>query len=332
MFRLLRGETILAIVAASVAVFPGVAKADLIPASAYVRGELNNNDSGLPGLFSDGPNVGPTAAASASGSVIDALNGISASGFGNASVSLVPVQDGVSWSLHADADYSMSTNGSSTSYVVRSIASWQDILYLGSTDPNVVGHTLRLTFSSTGMLQQEGAGGQQDTYVYLNANGGAQVSTGTVASAGVEVQFNGSVDTRWDSFTQYSDGSYAGTFHLDIPINPGQGYLGNVPGSVYYQLSDTAEIAGQSEYGISAFASDPIQFLSVTLPDVGNVTPESLGVSLTFASGTVSPNAVPEPGSIVLLVIGMGTVIGHATRRRKPRPCHPTPGPIGSGK
>ncbi len=314
MFRLLRGETIVAIVAASVAGFPGVAKADLIPASASVGGILNNNDSGLPGLFSDGPNLGTTATASASGSVVDPLNGISASGSGNASVSLVPVQDGVSWSLHADADYSLSTNGSNTSYNVRSTASWQDVLFLGSTDPNVVGHTIRLTFSSTGRLLQN-AGGQQDTAVVLNALGSSEFNVTNVASAGVEVLFNGQVDSRWDTFTENSDGSYAGTFHLDIPINPGQGYT-SVPGSVYYNVIDTAQIEGQSS-SMSGSAADPMQFLSVTLPDVGDVTPESLGVGLTFASGIASPNAVPEPGSILLLAIGMGTVIGRTIRRRK---------------
>ena len=319
MFRHLRRGTIIAFVAASATVLPGSAKAGLIPASASVFGELNNNDSGLPGTFSDGPNVGPTAIASASGSVIDSRNGISASGSGNASVSLVPVQGGVSWSLHADSDYSLSTNGSGTEFDLRSIASWQDILYLGSTDPNVVGHTLRLTFSAQGMMDD--AGPLANVGALLSAYGSEEGGVPNVASAVVSTQFHGSVDSRWDSFTQYSDGSYSGTFHLDIPINPGQGYVGGVPGSVYYQVNDEVQILGETESGISAFASDPMQFLSATLPDVGNVTPESLGVSLTFASGIVSPNvaSVPEPSSLLLMAIGLSGVIGRRCNQRKVR-------------
>ena len=124
---------------------------------------------------------------------------------------------------------------------------------------------------------------------------------------------------RWDSFKYLGDGNYTGTWHLDIPIVPGGGYLPGQPGSILYNLTDEAQVAGQGS-GI-AKASDPTGFASITLPDVGNVTPESLGVSLTFDSGIVSPNlqatATPEPATLTMLGIGAACMAGYGWRRRK---------------
>ena len=107
-------------------------------------------------------------------------------------------------------------------------------------------------------------------------------------------------------------------FHLDIPISSGVGYM-NIPGALYFEvaLRSQAYLNGSDA---RVLASDPSYFTAITLPDVGNVTPESLGITVTTDSGTASPNvaAVPEPSSsLVLAGVGVAGMLGYGWHRRR---------------
>ena len=199
---------------------------------------------------------------------------------------------------------------------------------MSNTDPSLVGHTLQLNFVSTLSLNLTAPGPgaapfaqTQDKATGTNiANPGQSDFSTHSATAGVGAVGGGvnSFQTSgWDSLVSLGGGNYRGTWHLDIPIVLGEGYIAGMPGSFYYQVSDVSQVGGQSNSGV-ADAADPSQFMSTTLPDVGNVTPESLGVNVTFASGIVSPNvsAVPEPSSLVLAAIGTVVLMGYGWWRR----------------
>jgi hypothetical protein len=144
-----------------------------------------------------------------------------------------------------------------------------------------------------------------------------------VNSWSVNAQFtsSGGHTGGWNSFSGDAS-NYQGTYYLDVSINPSTGAFG-IPGAFYFDILTTDGATARAvnlstSETVSSF--DPTQFLSVTLPDKGNVTPESLGVSVTFDSGLISPNllpSVPEPSSLVLACIGATGLIGYGWRRRK---------------
>jgi hypothetical protein len=281
--------------------------------------------------LSDGPNVGHLAS-SASASNGDAQ----LSGSGSASASGNP---GGRFTLVEEA-HSSAQGANNFLAGVNSIADWKDVAFLGHPNTAVVGNTLRFTFHShgfvTGPTVPNGGSGS------LSAKANGSNGTDQVFQSGAVATVNGSpldpsksqfVAGGWDGISpvngtlgpQYGAVfSFSGTFHLDVPIIPGKGYLG-IPGAFYFEINEDANaVPGGFDTGGSSSAGDPtgLQLASVTLPDVGNVTPESLGVSLTFDSGIASPNlsAVPEPSSLMLSAIG-GVVmtVAFCWRRRGQR-------------
>lgn len=307
-----RATLLLAIL--SVLVGGGRAEAGLIHGSAQVSGLLEDR---LP--VNDGPNYGLAVSASASKA------GSQVGGSGHADVNLVELpgfNDGFTWQLHTDAQVSWNAFVSffPPPGFLTSNATWQDVLVLSNTDPALVGHTLRLNFYADLFLNNTATGPGDVPWAgtLLTASGTniANPSQSDIASQsagtnllnprlGIPLGILGS----WDTLQAVGGGFYHGTFHLDIPIVPGQGYIAGQPGSFYYSLLDQSSIGGQAASGVAS-AGDPSGFTSITLPDVGNVTPESLGVSVTFQSGIVSPDlqpsAVPEPSSLALTLTGLG--------------------------
>jgi hypothetical protein len=259
-------------------------------------------------------------ASSLSASGVISGNGVSLVGSGSAAVG----PDGGYVVLHSLAQMvSEHSRDGVRNGTVYSAATWRDILYLGSTDPALVGQTLRINFYTQGQILYSGgplvAGGSD---AGITASG--YTDYGTYSSAAtVQQQFN---DARalqangYDTISLGPNGTFQATAHLDIPILSGLGYRG-VPGSVLFSFTDASQVDGEYFTGpdASLFAADPLGIQSITLPDVGNVTPESLGVQLTFDSGLLSPNlrSVPEPGSFALLGTGVAALFFHAQRRQR---------------
>jgi hypothetical protein len=313
----------------------GQAKADFIYGTAQVSGTLL--PGGVPsGSVNDGPNFGFPVSASASNTATGVF-GSTAAGSGSADVGLVQLSGGFTWQLHSQSHASeespqnVNFGGDPTVASVTSRALWQDVLFLSNTDPHLIGHTLRLNYIATGSLGGTSStvtgGGDAETKLIATGSNDPNLPINSFPSTTADASLNlgdGSfAHSGWDTLVGSS--SYTGTFHLDIPIVPGGGWIAGQPGSFFYQLADFTAVDAEEQnlFTSQGDAADPAGFLSITLPDVGNVTPESLGVSVTFQSGIVSPDlqpsatAAPEPASLTLLGLGGLCLGGRAWRRRK---------------
>ncbi len=301
----------------------GWARADLITNHAATGVQVS---AGYPaiggsdneqGVYSSSSLVGPVTKTDSAGTV-------TASGTATSGGVVGGSYDASDFRLTSLAQISVTGNGEGGAF---GGAFWRDILFLGSTNPALVGSTLRINVEATGELGYTGLssnGGPATSVSITGYNGSGQYSSAVGASlsaSGVLSQGSG-----WDSFSSnpLSGGhiGYTGTFYLDIPIVQGGGYVGAIPGSIWFQITDDSSAGGQFPFSYyptdSLYAADPLSIVSFTLPDVGNVTPESLGVSLTFDSGLLSPNvqSIPEPSSLTLSLIAMVGLLVYAWRRR----------------
>jgi hypothetical protein len=237
------------------------------------------------------------------------------------------------WVLVTNTDVKMDfspspTSGGSATSRGAAGASWQDILFLSSTDPNVVGQTLRLTFVVSGSLLNEPSIAEPYTQKSVQFNTGFLSSSRTVEVEDGDPPVTPS-GLGFDPGTFHTSGhSYSGEFHVDVPLYASN-YISGIPGSIYFRM-DASVLSdafvndgsiGRAPPIAETAGSDPLQFMSITLPDKGNVTPESLGVSVTFDSGLISPNllasSVPEPSSLILVTTGAGCLVVYGWRRRR---------------
>jgi len=301
---------------------PVQAGAAVFSGSAQVSATVSD---GIDGNANDGPNAGFPASASVSQTW--GSPGQSATASGQADVSLITppgFSQGFTWQTSTQAHFStfllqpIFPVGRVTSKAV-----WQDVLFLSSTDPNLVGGTLRLNFRADLDYSIEGVGPGANTVTDVTVVG-TNDRNAPMSTAEAHTGYNTVNQTAsgWDSLVSVMPVSHGadltGAFHLDIPIVPGKGYVSGVPGSFYYQVGDVSDVSGQ--WSGSMDAADPFGFDSITLPDVGNVTPESLGVSVSFASGIIPPNATPEPSTLALFGVGIVALTGgYSWRRRSAR-------------
>lgn len=292
---------------ATLAVAGSSARAGLIINHVSTRAIASHH----PGSVSDDTHSGPLEASSTAtnsgegyspGSWVHTSSSATAAGAPNAG-----------FLLNVAADYFI--DGLDVEGNAQANAIWEDILFLSNNDRDLVGNTLRLGFRARGLVTRGnfdlGGGGSS---VGVNLAGSSYDSSTMVTSAaGVSLDGNGLHKFGWDSYGSPEAGFDAWT-HIDIPIlpgmgGPGTGYLGT--GGIYYAINLGASVGGRAgvppDKGLGLLhASDPFMFVSITLPDVGNVTPESLGVIIRFDSGISSPNlaAVPEPSGLVLCGTG----------------------------
>jgi hypothetical protein len=232
-----------------------------------------------------------------------------------------------SWRLSTDAHAQRFLYGDSR---VDSNATWSDTLFLGSTNRALVGDTLRLTVLAQGNLTYNGELlGNPTTSLVLSANNGDGTpgySAGAGTSLGASVlDPTGFRSFGWNMISSNNTPNgtaFNGLLELDVPIPRGPNTGAAGPGSISFSIVDRSllSIAGTdgNPHSGGIFASDPISLQSITLPDVGNVTPESLGVSLTFDSGLLSPNiaSVPEPSSLILTSTAAIALLAFACARR----------------
>lgn len=138
--------------------------------------------------------------------------------------------------------------------------------------------------------------------VVVGSNGGTLTGV-TTASPAVAAPGAGTIFFNWSFHTNDVDGAAldpAG-YYLDIPTNIFQ--ITNDVGPVDQSGSSSFAVASGQLYGFYVFATDD-QLGEATLTVIGNPT---------FVP--TNPNAVPEPGSIALL--GLGLLGLAAVRKRK---------------
>ncbi|APW63913.1 hypothetical protein BSF38_05500 [Paludisphaera borealis] len=304
---------------AAIAVAGPSARAGFIENHASTRATAGHH----PGSVSDDMDSGQFSATS---SASDNGGGYSSGSIVGTSSSATAEGSSHGFSLRVEANYKFV--GLDVEGGASANASWEDLLFLSTYHPDIVGNTIRLNFRAQGEVFRSGDSlGGGGSSVGLNLAGSSyDVSWMTTSAAYVNRTGNGLVHSGWDSFSGGA-AAFDGWTHIDIPIlfgvgGPGTGYLGT--GGVYFSVNLGAQTGGRASsgpLGADLHAWDPFQFVSVTLPDVGNVTPESLGVGITFDSGISSPNlaTVPEPSSLVLCGTGALGFCCFLRRGRKPR-------------
>jgi hypothetical protein len=306
-----------------------IALATLAVASSSARADLIENHATTRVIATHHPGAGSSdmdsGQFSASSSASDSGGGYSPGSTVGTSSSATAEGSPNGWGLGVYAEYKFA--GRDVEGNAQANATWQDIIFLSKFHPEFIGNTIRLNFSAQGEIFRSGndlVGGGSSIGVNL-AGSSYDASTMTTSAAYVNRTGNGLVHSGWDYFLNGGGVPFEGRTHIDIPISPGMGgpgtgYLGT--GGIYFKVdlgAQTAGRAGADSPGGSFYAWDPFLFDSITLPDVGNVTPESLGVSIRFDSGIASPNlaTVPEPTSLVLFGTGALALCCFIRRGRK---------------
>ncbi|WP_165252951.1 PEP-CTERM sorting domain-containing protein [Paludisphaera soli] len=213
----------------------------------------------------------------------------------------------------------------------------------------------RFTAEARDALRLEGAGVEAVEFVrlYMTVEGsmGSAGAASEVFPASFPAFYQGGVEVGFRNSTDPSGDGVVGAYGVQeaftswgppqiSEIAEGQ-RLGDGVGRIYVDilLGDLRRSADGTSYRVAEYGLSLAGYVNVFLSDVDQrasgwmdyslgvdrvvladgSTPESRGLTLAFASGMRSPNpapaAVPEPGSLALLVVG-ASVLGAASRRR----------------
>ncbi len=122
-----------------------------------------------------------------------------------------------------------------------------------------------------------------------------------------------------------SGGDSNGVFGVNV-----SGKIGTISLGSEFQATLDSQLSGSYYLGLEAYwqlysgthsadLDHTLQITSITLPD--GTTPEQDGYKIVFDSGrlspNISPNAVPEPSTLTLFVVGLAGMLGYGWSRRK---------------
>ena len=260
----------------------------------------------------------------------DSFSSDNGESYGSATSSLI---DGF-FSLASSATASVATVEGDTARrwgYASAQAQWYDIINLETMNTDILGNTLRINFYVEGSVEigggasagaTKGAFTNKTVWLYTDDNATPDAISESFVSLGY---FDGLTTGGWNGGLTMEGGAYTGRFSVDVPIDEGGWTYGGLGGGLGIRMfaTSTAGVDTGGDPSLTfgyARAYDPMFFESITLPDKGNVTPESLGVSLSFDSGMQSPNrtsSVPEPGSLAIFLTGLPAMAFALARRRK---------------
>lgn len=202
--------------------------------------------------------------------------------------------------------------------------SWSGWSYSNITDNTTAGYGNQYSAIAGG-----GAGGTGSIYAvansfspndaYINLPGGSRIGSLTITNATYAYfsMLNG------DQFAKKFGGASGNDpdfFFLTVTGYDAPGATGNATGSVDFYLADYRFADNSQDYIVSSWSSVDLSSLNANTASLGfGLTSSDTGVygmntPAYFALGAVQLVSVPEPGSLVLL--GLGLAAGLAMRKR----------------
>jgi hypothetical protein len=208
---------------------------------------------------------------------------------------------------------------------------WSDTFSLNTNGFTSPIH-MQFDFFSHGLMAYNDAYGlSQSFHAYLNSLPGSDGfgnfrtadQTATTKFGYAAGQYDQLVNNGWTSFEINPVGTtgiveYTGKITLDLIINPDKrGWA--TRGTLLLESSLGLEMilgSGFSRTFVDGTGTAGLSSIVVLDPTLGRVTPESLGMTISFDSGMLSPNltSVPEPSSAASLFIGMAGLLIYTRR------------------